>query len=339
MTSLLLKLSCVAFLAVTVIGCSGDNSDQANSGTPELESADGSNKSVPRKSTPVALDLPSTPIDRALFLGLKKAEIAPVGPCPFLSDETALGTAKRSDKLVRRKVSNEECYWSQNLGFSVSVKVEPLADAKPLRDRAYNMDSPPIFDAQPGPGSNALILKDTVWDEEGRPYAMGFEQDGKLVTIYVTGLSTEPARLIATANEVATKLPTAPTIEAQPGQPETFDVCAVWSEATMTAVAGIPVTAVKQSGTCTWKAGDTSISLGVFSSRDFPFDSLIADRGAREIPDLGTRATVFHRNRNPASVLDVTLGDQRMINIAVSDTVPSSEEVALALAKNVISRF
>lgn len=290
----------------------------------------------------VQLDLSSDPIDRADFLGLNPPKILEPEPCPFLSDETALNTAKRTDKLVRRNTSNRECYWSRNLGFSIKVSVEPLASAKPLKDRAYNIDSLPIFQAQTGPGSNAMVLLDTVWDKAGRPYAIGFEQDQHLVTIYVTGLNTDIERLLATANEVSEKLPTAPKIVDHVMNPARFDLCSVWSEQSISAALGSAVTVVKADDACTWKSDDAAIQFGLFYGGNFPFDSLI-EQGATELENLGVRAVIRKQrkkgSRPSAFVLDVTLGDAKKVTLSISDSVAGSDAIAIALVQNLTSRL
>ena len=327
-------LLCLAWLAA----CS-DDSSVASGGNLD-QPAPNQSRSV--SSASVSLELGSYPIDREEFLGLTKRVPAEPEPCPFLSDATALGTAKRSDKLVRRRTSNQECYWSRNLGFSVRVEVEPLANAKPLKDRAYNMDSPPIFQSQPGPGANATVLLDTVWDSSGRPYAMGFEQDNQLVTIYVTGLSTDVERLVTTAKEVAMKLPNAPTIEPGFDEPQRYDLCSLWSAERLGTAVGHRLQAETQSDQCNWVSADASIKLGLYSARDFPFDSLIS-QGATELPNLGLRA-ILHQQRQKgsrpaAAVLDMTLSENKMINLQVSRSIANSDAVAVELAKNLSGRL
>lgn len=339
MTSSFLKVTGAVVALLVLVGCGSDESADATSGD-SVNTVQSPQTEV--SPAPVELDLPTTSINRELFLGLKKPEPVKPEPCPFLSDETALNTAQRSDKLVRRTASNAECYWSQNSGFSVRVKIETLASAKPLRDRAYNLDSPPIFEPQSAPGRNAMVLLDTVWKEKGTPYAMGFEQADKLVTIYVTGLHTDTARLVATATEVAAKLPDAPRLEAQLAGSERYDMCSIWSEDVISTVVGSAVTAVKTDDRCVWKSDDALIDIGLYYGRDFPFDSLI-EQGAVDIQDLGVRA-IIHRqrakgSRPAASVLDITLGDEKMVNIKVSESTSESKAVAIALAKNLIGRF
>lgn len=335
-----------ALMLFTLTGCGDEEPAESAAASGGPGAMSGGAGSVPSsdsaKPTAAKLDLSAATIDRADFLGLNPPKVVEPEPCPFLSDETALKTAKRTEKLLRRNTSNTECYWSRNLGFSIKVSVEPLASAKPLKERAYNLDSPPIFQPQSGPGSNAIVLLDTVWDKAGRPYAMGFEQDNQLITVYVMGLSTDTERLVATANEVAAKLPKAPTVVDHVMNPQRFDLCSVWSQENISAAMGSAATSVKTDDACTWNANDASIAFGLFYGGSFPFDSLI-EQGGQEIENLGVRAVVSKQrakgSQPAASVLDVTLGDDKMINLKVSDSVPNSGSVAIALAQNLVDRL
>ncbi|MGK0371358.1 MAG: hypothetical protein ACJAW1_001601 [Glaciecola sp.] len=108
------------------------------------------------------IDLRSTPFDKQVFLGLIVPEVKEAAPCPFLSDEAAVVIVKTDWNLKRRETSNEKCYWSKNLGFSIKLTIEALAKATPVKERAYNLPSPPVMKVQPEPGNNAIVLYDTT---------------------------------------------------------------------------------------------------------------------------------------------------------------------------------
>ncbi|MFK7976698.1 MAG: hypothetical protein AB8C02_11205, partial [Halioglobus sp.] len=116
------SISLSALLILGLAGCGGEEQVEAAS---EANASTAPHNSASASTAPAKLALASDAIDRADFLGLNPPKVMEPEPCPFLSEETALKTAKRTDKLVRRNTSNSECYWSRNLGFSIKVRVDP----------------------------------------------------------------------------------------------------------------------------------------------------------------------------------------------------------------------
>ena len=292
----------------------------------------------------VSVNLLSTPLDKLAFLGLIVPEVKEAAACPFLSDEAAVAIVKTDWDLKRRETSNESCYWSKNLGFSIKVTVEPLATAKPVRERTYNLETPPVLKDQPEPGSNAVVLYDTAWDKE-LAYAIAFEQDSKLVMIYVTGMATDATRLTAAAREVADKLPTVPTLDLQKDNAGAFNMCLTWSDADIEAIIGAPVQATLGDLDCKWEAGTgeglKQIRVTIYSGKSYPWDSVLAG-GARDIPGVGERGlmeTKRKRTNMPRHVLMNALYDETLVTVTVTDTVSDYEAMALALSNNIDQRF
>lgn len=297
-----------------------------------------------------AVSLPTTPLDRDAVFGLVSDTVIETAPCPFLSDETAIATAETNYDLIRREVSNEECRWSKNAGFSVVVSVDAAADTTPLKDRAYNMDSPPVVKEQPGPGEAAVILYDTTWETE-RPYAMGFELNDDLITIFVTGMKTDPARLTATASEVASKLPTAPSIGKQIRQiAPAQDFCAVWSDESIGSLAattveeGLHSSAYGTAG-CKWSAGygyaAKSVTLARYKQGDTNLDKMI-DMGGTAVSGLGDRAVLLKREATDDYAGDSTIWveiENHQFTLTLSGTISDHAEVADTLMRNLFSRI
>ncbi len=162
--------------------------------------------------------------------------------CPYLSDATAISTVRNSDDFQLRTASNSKCVWNRNIGFEIAVTVEAAASAKPIAQRLYNLDNPPIIAPQSGPGLNAAVALDPTWNErDPRPYAFGFNLDDRYVFIRTTGVRTSVEQLRKTADEIAAKLPSAPEVSggvvAVP--PAAFDVCGIWSEAALRDLFGV----------------------------------------------------------------------------------------------------
>lgn len=337
-----------------VAACGGDSSDSGTSGSAApstqqtAETASSAGEVAPAPAPSVAL--PTTPLNRDALFGLIAETIVETAPCPFLSDSTAIATADTNYEMVRREVSNEECRWSKNAGFSIRVSVAPIATATPLKDRAYNLDTPPVLKEQAGPGANAVILYDTAWDKE-RPYAMGFEQGDKLVEIFVTGMETDPARLTATAEEVAAELPTAPTIEKQYREIKAaLDFCTIWSDESLGSLFGITAeeslySAPYGQAGCKWNSGyganAKSVTVARYKQGDTKIDRILA-LGGQAIPGLGDRAVILTRPAEDGSPGDsamwVDVEDQQFILI-VPGTVEDHASVAQTLMENLFSRI
>ncbi len=199
----------------------------------------------------------TTPISFADAMGRTPPSIKETVPCPFLSDETARATATTEFEIVRRSVSNEHCVWNYNIGFAISARVELAADSRPFAERQYDMDAAPILDPQSSPGQNAVLLQDTVWGEP-RPYGFGFDTGDKRVYLHITGMRTSLAQLQPAAEEIASKLPTAPQIELQYREEMgAYDLCSTWVAAGLLSLLdlpeGTPVWTTSSSTTCSFE--------------------------------------------------------------------------------------
>lgn len=344
----------IAVAALGLAACGGDNSateSTSQTSTPSQQSeltptSNDNGSTVPATSAA----LPTTPLDRDALFGLTSETIVETAPCPFLSDATAIATAETNYELIRREVSNQECRWSKNAGFSVVVSVAPVATATPLRDRAYNLETPPVVKEQPGPGDAAVILYDTAWENE-RPYAMGFEQGDDLVTIFVTGLETDPDRLTVTAEEVAAKLPTAPTIEQQYREiVPALETCAIWSDENIGALIGATVddglySSAYGTAGCKWSSGfgatAKAVTLARYKQGDTDLDRML-ELGGEAISGLGDRAVILTRPAADGyagdSAIWVEIEDQQF-NLTISGTIPDHATVAETLVRNLFSRI
>lgn len=251
-----------ALTALLYLSACGGSADEANA------------KSAPDE-TPTATAskaesnaLSQAPINLDAALGKLPIEMMETGPCPFLSDETAINGVTTKFDFTRRKVANTECVWNYNIGFEINVRITPVEDATPRADRVYNLENPPVLVAQTGPGDDATVFTDPTWDADNpRPYAFGFTLGGQDVMISTVGVETSPEQLRRVAIEIAERLPTAPQIEPQIRQAtETYDPCAIWNAAEVAAVFGVASTDPSQSS----PFGQTACTFGFFPSNGSP---------------------------------------------------------------------
>ena len=343
-TTLLKKtnLSLVLVGLMLLTACGQSESINSETETKPINQVEVNTKSV----TPATLDLATSFLNKPAFLGLLDQEVKGAAPCPFLSDEAATASVKTDWELKLRESSNNHCYWSKNAGFSIKLSIEPLATAKLVSERAYNMDSPPVLKPQPAPGNNATILYDTTWDKE-LAYAMSFEQDEKLVMIYVTGLKTDAQRLTTAAKEVASKLSNTLTETANESTTGPFDMCSTWSESQMTALVGSPLKVTPDKNMCNWETGTGAnfkqIKVGIYYGKNHPWESLLEYRGSKDIPGIGERSILMKNRKKaegwPANVTVSTLYNELLVSVSVSDSIDNNEAVVLELAKNIDSRF
>lgn len=349
-----ITLSAIGIILFILAGCENENSKSSTESvadTPAKQSPQtllsSPNTSIKTNST---IALPTTSLDRKALFGLVSEEILETAPCPFLSDSTAISTANTGHKLLRREVSNEECRWSKNAGFSIKVTIAPLATATPLKDRAYNIDTPPVMKAQSGPGENAVILYDTAWDKE-LPYAIGFEQYDKLIEVFVTGMDTTPKQLLATANEISAKLPTAQIIERQRREIKpALDFCDIWPGENLDALVGMvgEETLHKSpygAAGCKWSAGYGSnaknITLARYKQGDTKLDRMI-ELGGKIIADLGDGAVILTRPATDGYSGDTAIWvdiDQHQFNLTLSGTIADHGKVAESLIENLFIRM
>lgn len=252
----MIKYIAVCIMATTLAGC--------DSGTGTTDPGSSATNSVPESpvAAPVvvkdSVSLGEAAINLDAALGRVPAVVTAVGPCPFLSDDTARSTAKTNYELERRLVSNSECRWSYNAGFSITVTVEPIDDSTPFEQRRYNIGVDTELESQTGPGENAAVVSDTAWGKP-IPFGYGFELNDDAVFIRVTGMKTDKERLRATANEIATLLPDAPVIEAQRRtESVAFEPCSVWqNKAIQNALQPVkysPISSHSSGSSCIYKA-------------------------------------------------------------------------------------
>ena len=340
----------ISFFLMCLTAC-GETDQQTNSEQINIEQQT-ANQTANSNSAPIIeedkISLSTTPIEKLAFLGISAPVAKEVSACPYLSDDTALATVDTDWVLKRRQSSSQGCLWSKNTGFSIKLTIEPLATAKPVQERAYNLDNPPVIKKQTAPGYKAVTLHDNTWDKE-RPYAMAFEQNNQLIVIYVTGMKTSVDRLMATATEVASKL-------ANPNQQnsikmtsntlsDSFNMCSIWSQLEIEAVLGQPVKVTPGTLDCKWEVGQAErlkqIRVTIYSGKSYPWDELIA-RGEQAIDDIGERGlieTKRKRNNMPAHVLLNTLYQEKLVTITTTDTITDHMALALALSKNIDRRL
>ena len=280
----------VCIIVATLSGCD-PSSVTADSDESPLRSVPEGSASVPaaEKGT-VSLGSASINLDAAL--GRIPAVVAAVGPCPFLSDDAARSTVKTSFELERRQVSNSECRWSYNAGFSLKVTVDPIDNVTPLEERRYNIGVDTELDPQSGPGENAALVSDTAWGKPV-PFGYGFELDDNAIFIRVTGMKTDNERLRATADEIAELLPNAPVIEAQRRtESVAFQPCSVWqNEAIQSALQPVkysPISSHSSGNSCIYKAyGEDSgkaLTLTVrFGELDAKYHAKAIEKGDEDV--------------------------------------------------------
>lgn len=221
-----------ALLALTLTAC-GDNSTD----TGDTQSAE----NVVAASNVQAAELPLEPINLAQAYSPLSGASRPVPVCPWLSDASAnaaVDVVMTTEPMVRRAVTPDECKWNVNIGFALSIRSVPLAEAISPSTVTYNMDNPPVLKPQDGPGSEAVAILDPTWDAENpRPFAFVFNADDRQFKISATGVRTSVDRLRAVADEIVGALPTAaPVVEVRDAEP-TLDPC-VYEEATVVALFG-----------------------------------------------------------------------------------------------------
>lgn len=347
------SVACSAIIgAALILAACGSESATTTTDTVDQTAASSqpSEADVAPASETAPAALPTTSLDRDALFGLVSETVIETAQCPFLSDTTAIATAQTDYDLVRREVSNEECRWSMNAGFSVSVSVASAATATPLRDRPYNLETPPVVKEQSGPGNDAVILYDTAWETE-RPYAMGFEQDGKLVTIFVTGLETGPARLTATAEEVAEKLPTAPTIEKQYREiVPALEYCEIWPDESIAWLAQATqeeglYSALYGTAGCKWSGGyganAKAVTLGRYKQGDTNLERML-ELGGETISGLGDQAVILTQAPSDGYAGDTSIWvdiESHQFNVTVTGTISNHAEIAETLARNLFSRI
>ncbi len=195
-----LRYSCTAagtLLALTLTACGDSSTDVGD--TPSTQNA-------VMDSNVQTAELPMEPINLAEAYAPLTAESRSVPVCPWLSDASAAAAVDvvMTDKpMVRRAVTSNECKWNVNIGFALSIRAAPLADAGSPSAITYNMDIPPVLQPQDGPGSEAVAILDPTWDADNpRPFGFVFNADNRQFRIITTGVKTSIDRLRAVADEI-----------------------------------------------------------------------------------------------------------------------------------------
>jgi len=338
---------------LTLSACGGGDAPSTNTNPQPSQATSGQSTISANEPAPTATTdapLSTSALSKATLLGEIADTVVETAPCPFLTDETAKATAKTDYTLIRREVSNETCRWSKNAGFSIRISIESVTTAKPFSERVYNLEVPPVLKPQAGPGANAVILYDTAWDKE-RAYAMGFEQDSKLIEIFVTGMATDETRLTRTAQEVAEKLPTAPAIEHQYREVKpAFEFCSIWSDASIANIMGASAEdglysqAYGKAG-CKWSAGygetAKALTFARYKKGDTNLEKMI-ELGGKEIEALGERSVILPRGPSDGfsgdAAMWVVLSDQQF-SLTVSGAGIDHADTAQSLMNNFVGRL
>ncbi len=184
------------------------------------------------KSTSHIVTLDTSPIKLNDIFDTSPPQYAPMSPCPFLTDKTAVSTTdakgyvKAGEEAKKRKeVSNTYCMWSTG----VTVRISSAEYASTHKKRVT--DNPKRFSlkAQDGPGTEATLLYSHSARHDPVLEGFGFFQGDKYVLIETPMSATSIDRLRRTADEVAKLLPNAPTIELQTQKRvRKIEVCKIW---------------------------------------------------------------------------------------------------------------
>jgi hypothetical protein len=284
-------------------------------------------------------------------MGRTPPSIRETVPCPFLSDETARATATTEYEMIRRSVSNEHCVWNYNQGFAISARVEPLASSRPFAERRYNMDAEPILEPQSSPGQNAVLLFDTAW-EEPRPYGFGFELGDKRVYMHITGMRTSLAQLQPAAEEIASKLPTAPQIELQYREEvAAYDKCSTWVAAGLLSLfklpEGTPVGTLPSGTSCSYEIrvpesptrNVITVGLSIFEEAPNAFEFFI-EKGWTEVSGYDRNA-VSHPTTDEWGEHTEMRGfiQDGAVVVTITDKDGGKEAATKALFDNVMARI
>ena len=281
----------VAVLTLTLTAC-GDSSTEVGDSKAASTATNASNRQV--------RDLPIGPINLAEAYAPLSAGSKTVPVCPWLSDASAnaaVDVPMTTDPMLRRAVTSSECKWNVNLGFALTIRSVPLAEAVSPSNVNYNMDIPPVLEPQDGPGSEAVAILNPTWDAaKPRPFAFIFNADDRQFKITTTGVKTSIERLRAVADEIAGALPTAAAVvEIKDAEP-TLDPC-VYDEAAVVALFGgdansaetaqahMPTSSCKYRGTVGNGSVELSINFGGdpldppnrFDAEYLPVDGFDAD--------------------------------------------------------------
>ena len=218
-------------LFLTACGETADNKEGAESPHQEAKitsnNKENSTKNLPRK-------LDTTPINLGDVFDTGPAKFAAMSECPFLSDKTAINTtsggayAKAGEELNERKrVSNTHCMWLTGL----VVDILSTDSAKTHKKIVEKNPDRYFLKKQKSPGTDASILYYQTKRNKPAPVGFGFIQNGKYINIEAMVSLTSTEQLHKVANEVATRLPNAPTIKSQEQKRiRKVKVCDTWQK-------------------------------------------------------------------------------------------------------------
>ena len=288
-----------ALLALTLTAC-GENSND----TGDTQSAE----NVVPASNVQAAELPLEPINLAQAYSPLSGASRPVPVCPWLSDASAnaaVDVVMTTEPMVRRAVTPDECKWNVNIGFALSIRSVPLAEAINPSTVTYNMDNAPVLKPQDGPASEAVAILDPTWDAENpRPFAFVFTADNRQFKITTTGVRTSVDRLRAVADEIAGALPTAaPVVEVKDAEP-TLNPCVYPENVVVTLFNGQPGDTLTQkpylpTSSCSYKghAGNVRIDLSIGFNGDPLVPPVKMDPDYALIGNFGTDAYMKDTSR------------------------------------------
>jgi hypothetical protein len=221
-------------LALALSACGDNSTDVVDTAAAQDAVADVQTQTVVLSTEPISMAEATAPLSSLP---------PPVPVCPWLSDASAAAAVDDviNDKpMARRSVTPDECLWNINIGFALSVRAVPLADAIDPSEIKYNMDIPSVLATQDGPGAGAVALLDPTWDaDKPRPFAFVFNVDNRQFRITTTGVKTSIDRLRTAADEIAAKSPNTVEIVAVQDAEPILDPCA-YESATIAALFNQP---------------------------------------------------------------------------------------------------
>jgi len=190
-------------------------------------------KEIVKKTSPIA-SLDVSPINLNDIFDTDPPKYAPMSPCPFLTDKTAISTTDSKvyvkageESKERKEVSNTYCMWLTGL----TVRISPAENASTHKKRVADNQKRFSLKAQDGPGTEATVLYSHSDRYDPVLKGFGFFQDDKYVLIETLMSATSIDRLRRTADEVAKLLPNAPTIKSQTQKRvKKIEVCKIWQD-------------------------------------------------------------------------------------------------------------
>lgn len=228
------SISLIPFvLLLTACGETADHKEGAKSPHQETKVTSNNNKNSTRN---VPRELDTTPINLSDVFDTSPAKFAPMSDCPFLSDKTAISAMNAGSHVKageeskeRNIVSNTRCVWLTG----TVVDILSSTSTKTHKKMVEKDPSGYFLKKQKGPGTDASILywKPKRGNSKPAPIGFGFFQDGKYINIEAMMSLTSVEQLQKVANEVATRLPNAPTIKSQEQKRiRKINMCDTWQK-------------------------------------------------------------------------------------------------------------